>query len=81
MSFTTLTTTQNQFLESYLRGTNRRLTAAQAQATYGIKNLRARVTDLRKAGLRVYTEVNASGRTAYSVSARDYNGSRAKVFG
>jgi hypothetical protein len=77
MSFTTLKTTQNEFLEQYLRGTGRTLTAAQARATYGIKNLSARISEMRKAGLRVRTEANSQGRTAYSISARDINGSRA----
>lgn len=80
MAFVKLSTTQNQFLEQYLRGTNRELTAAQAEATFGIKNLRARVTELRQAGLQVYRRTNYAGRSAYSVSARDTTGSRARVF-
>lgn len=80
MSFTTLTQTQVQFLEQFLRGTGRELSAAQAQATYGIKNLRARISELRSAGLRVRSAVNTTGRTAYSVSARDVTGSRAARF-
>jgi hypothetical protein len=77
MSFTTLTVTQNEFLEQYLRGTGRSLSAAQARATYGIKNLRARMSDLRSAGLRVNRAKNTEGRGAYSISARDVTGSRA----
>ncbi len=80
MSFTKLTTTQNEFLESYLRGTGRTLSAAQAEATYGIKNIRARMTQLRSAGLKVRTTRNTEGRTAYKISARDVTGSRAGLF-
>lgn len=80
MSFTTLTTTQNTFLETYLRGTGREMSAAQARATYGVKNLRARMTDLRNAGLRVRTGVNTEGRTTYAVSRRDEFGGQFKMF-
>lgn len=81
MSFTTLKTTQNSFLETHLRGTGREMSAAQARATYGVKNLRARMTDLRNAGLRVRTGVNTEGRTTYSVSRRDQFGGQFKMFG
>lgn len=80
MSFTQLTTTQKEFLENYLRGTGKTLSAAQAQATFGIKNLRARMTEMRKAGLRVRTETNTTGRTVYAVSARDSKGQRKQIF-
>jgi hypothetical protein len=80
MAFTKLSTTQNQFLESYLRGTGRTLSARQADSLYGIKNIRARMTELRQAGLRVSRTMNTEGRSAYSVSSRDVAGSRANVF-
>jgi len=80
MSFTKLTTSQTQFLESFLRGTGRELTSVQAKAQFGIQNLRARMTDIRQANLVVKTRVNYAGRTAYSITARDTNGSRARVF-
>lgn len=80
MSFTTLTSTQKQFLESHLRGTGRALSSAQARETYGIKNLRARISEMRNSGLVVRKELNTRGRTAYSVSRRDYSGSQGKVF-
>ena len=80
MSFTTISTTQNQFLESYLRGTGRTLSARQAESLYGIKNIRARMTELRQAGLRVSRSKNTEGRAAYSVSSRDVAGRRAQVF-
>ena len=79
-SFTTLTVSQNEFLETFLRGTGRTMSAAQAEATYGIKNLRARMSEFRSEGLRVKTEKNTEGRTAYRVSARDNTGSRGYVF-
>jgi hypothetical protein len=80
MAFTKLTTSQTAFLEQYLRGTGKALTEADASARFGIQNLRARMTDLRNAGLVVRTDVATTGKTRYTVSARDVNGSRAKVF-
>ena len=80
MAFTTLKTTQNEFLESYLRGTGRALSAAQAEATYGIKNIRARMSEMRAAGLKVNRTINTEGRSAYSVSRRDVTGSAARAF-
>ena len=71
---------QASFLETYLRGTNRTLSVAQAQANYGIAKLTARISELRAAGLNVKTITNTSGNTAYKISARDVNGSRAKMF-
>jgi hypothetical protein len=73
-------TNQVAFLEKYLRGTGKTLTAAQAAANYGIKNLPARMSEFRKCGLNVKTTVNTTGKTAYAVSARDVKGSRARAF-
>lgn len=70
MSFTQLTTSQNEFLVNYLRGTGRELTSAQAAANYGIKNLRARITELRQEGFKVRTRRNTVGTTSYAVSRR-----------
>tara|TARA_B110000503_G_scaffold126716_1_gene195627 strand:+ start:99 stop:347 length:249 start_codon:yes stop_codon:yes gene_type:complete len=80
MAFTKLKTSQTTFLEGYLRGTGKELTEADAKARFGIQNLRARMTDLRNAGLVVRTDVATTGKTKYSVSARDVAGSRSKVF-
>lgn len=80
MAFTNLKTTQVSFLESHLRGTGRQMSAAQAQSTYGILNMRARMSDMRNAGLRVRTSTNTEGRTAYSVSRRDIAGYQGRVF-
>jgi phosphoribosylformylglycinamidine (FGAM) synthase-like amidotransferase family enzyme len=79
---TNLVKVKNQvsFLERYLRGTNKTLSVAQAQANYGIEKLTARISELRAAGLNVKTITNTSGNTAYKISARDLNGSRAKIF-
>jgi hypothetical protein len=81
MSFTKLTVPQVEFLETHLRGTGREMTVAQAEATYGIKNLRARVCEMRKAGLNVFSRKNYRGAASYRITARDATGSRAKVFG
>jgi hypothetical protein len=80
MSFTTIKTNQKAFLETYLRGTGRTLTAADAKARFGIQQLPARMSELRAAGLNVKTDVATTGKTRYAVTARDVNGSRAKVF-
>ena len=81
MSFVNLSVSQNQALEKFLRGTGRSISSPQAQALFGVKNLRARMSEFRSAGLKVKTQVNTKGRTTYSVSSRDVNGQRAKVFG
>lgn len=80
MAFTNLKSTQVAFLEKHLRGTNRAMSAAQARATFGIENLRARMTELRQAGLRVRTGVNTQGRTVYAVSRRDVFGDQFRLF-
>jgi hypothetical protein len=79
---TNLVKVKNQvsFLERYLRGTNKTLSVAQAQANYGIEKLTARISELRAAGLNVKTITNTSGNTAYKISARDLTGSRAMMF-
>ena len=80
MAFANIKSTQNVFLENYLRGTGRSLTSRDAAAKFGIQNLRARMTDFRDAGLVVRTESASSGLTRYSVSRRSVTGSQAKTF-
>jgi hypothetical protein len=80
MSFTNLRTTQTEFLEKHLRGTGREMSAAQARETYGIQNLRARMSELRMVGLVVRKATNTKGRTAYAVSRRDVFGDQFKLF-
>ena len=80
MSFTQLKSTQVAFLENHLRGTGREMSAAQAESTYGIMNLRARMSELRSLGLRVRKSVNTEGRTTYAVSRRDVVGGQYKFF-
>ena len=80
MAFTKPNLPQNAFLEHYLRGTGRTITEADANARFGIKNLRARITELRDAGLVVRVDTASTGKARYAVSARDTSGSRAKVF-
>lgn len=80
MSFTKPKSTQVAFLEKHLRGTNREMSAAQARATYSIKNLRARISDLKAAGLRVRTSKNTSGKTTYAISRRDVFGDQFRIF-
>jgi Helix-turn-helix domain len=78
MAFTNVRDSQLVFLYNYLRGTGRSLTARQAENTFGIRNLSARMSEFRSAGLRVRTnEKTQDGRTKYAVSSRDVFGSRA----
>ena len=71
---------QKAFIESYLRGTGRTLSKAQAINNYGIAQLPARIFELKAAGMVVKTVKNTAGNTAYRITARDVNGSRAKIF-
>ncbi len=71
---------QKGFIETYLRGTGRTLSPAQAKANYGIAQLPARLHEMKAAGLVVKSVKNTSGNTAYRMTARDVNGSRARVF-
>jgi len=71
---------QKGFIETYLRGTGRSLSPAQAKANYGIAQLPARLHEMKAAGLVVKSVKNTSGKTAYKMTARDVNGSRSKVF-
>ena len=71
---------QKSFIETYLRGTGRTLSADQARANYGIAQLPARIYEMKQAGLVVKTIKNTSGNTAYKITARDVTGSRARVF-
>ncbi len=81
MSFTRLKTTQKEFLETYLRGTDRTLTAVQARTLFGIQNLSARIYELRSAGLNVKNiPLKTERRSAYKMSRRDVSGSQAMIF-
>ena len=71
---------QKAFIETYLRGTGRTLSANQAKSNYGIAQLPARIFELKAAGMVVKTVKNTAGNTAYRITARDVNGSRAKIF-
>jgi hypothetical protein len=55
--------TQNQRLEGYLRGTGRELNASQAELLFGVKNLRARMTDFRQNFLAVNKRKSKTGAT------------------
>lgn len=81
MSFVRIREPQNRFLEGYLRGTGRSITARDARARFGIQNLRARISELRQAGLRVQSEPTRQGTLRYWVPARDVAGRRARIFG
>lgn len=52
--------TQNDRLLQFL-STGRSITAAQARSRFGVRNLRARISDLRTSGVCVYT--NRTGNT------------------
>lgn len=72
--------TQNQRLESYLRGTGRELNADQAKLLFGVKNLRARMTDFRQSFLSVNKRKSKTGTTMYSVPRRSALGDQRKTF-
>ena len=76
---------QKEMIVIELRGTGISLTAEEALKMFGIQNLRARMSELRHAGLRVRTTTLHEGKpgrpaVAYYISARDVNGSRAKRY-
>jgi hypothetical protein len=71
---------QKAFLENYLRGTGKTLSAVQAKANYGIAQLPARIYEMKQAGMVVKTVTNTAGNTAYKIVARDVTGSRSKIF-
>ena len=71
---------QASFLEKHLRGTGRTLSVAQARANYGITKLSARISEMRDAGLVIYTDENTTGKATYRMVARDVKGSRAAKF-
>ena len=70
MAFVNSSKTQTELLVSYLRGTGRGISAPQAKSLFGIKNLRARISDLRQAGFKVRKDMNTEGNTTYFVSRR-----------
>ena len=72
--------TQNELLHNYLRGKNRSITAQHAYSRFGIKNLRARITELRNLGLKVTSDVTRDGRAKYSIAAKTVTGSRKSLF-
>lgn len=73
-------TTQNAFLEQYLRGTGKTLSVNEARKRFGIQNLRARMTEFRQAGLRVRVSEAKNGTARYAVSRDNVEGSKARTF-
>ena len=70
MAFVNSSKTQTELLVTYLRGTGRGISAPQARSLFGVKNLRARMSDLRQNGYKVRTATNKEGNTTYFVSRR-----------
>ena len=70
MAFVNSSKTQTELLVSYLRGTGRGISAPQAKSLFGVKNLRARMSDLRQIGYKVRTAMNTEVNTTYFVSRR-----------
>ena len=58
---------QTQRLAKYLSSKNRTISAPQAEVLFGIKNLSARVSDLRKAGFKIVLTENRAGKSAYKI--------------
>lgn len=69
--------TQAEKVAQYLKA-GRTLTSAQARSMWDVRNLRARISDLRKAGFKVSTHINTRGTTAYSISGRASTGNRSR---
>lgn len=61
--------TQNQAIMKVL-SKGKKLSVAQAVSQYGIKNLRARVSELRHSGTNIVTGKNKAGNTTYSLVAQ-----------
>lgn len=59
---------QNERLVSYLQS-GQTINAAQARGLFGVKNLRARINDLRNTGVCVYTTRTDSGSYAYRLGS------------
>jgi hypothetical protein len=70
MAFVNSSKTQTELLVTYLRGTGRGISAPQAKSLFGIKNLRARISDLRQSGFKIRKDMNKEGNTTYFVSRR-----------
>ena len=77
--------TQNDRLVRYL-STGRSISAAQARTRFGIRNLRARVNDLRSEGFCVYTNRGETttyrmGRPTRAIVAVAYQTAGSRLFG
>lgn len=70
MAFVKSDKSQNELLVKYLRGTGRTISESQAKSLFGIKNLSARMSELRQAGYRVSLTENTEGKTAYRIARR-----------
>lgn len=70
MMMTKYDKSQKELLVSYLCDTGRSISNPQAQARFGVKNLRARMSEIRKEGFIVSRETNKKGDTIYLVSSK-----------
>jgi hypothetical protein len=76
---------QNERLVRFL-STGRSITPAQARSRFGIRNLRARVNDLRNEGFCVYTNRNTEtttyrlGRPSRAIVAAAYQVAGSRIF-
>ena len=76
---------QNDRLVRYL-STGRTISVAQARSRFGIRNLRARVNDLRSEGFCVYTNRGETttyrmGRPSRATVAAAYQTAGSRIFG
>lgn len=71
--------TQKQMIERLLRGTNVRITAAEAAAKYGIKNFRARISEMKSDGLVIHRTAEGK-QMRYGIAQRDAKGSRRRIY-
>ena len=70
MAMTKSDKSQKELLISYLCDTGRTISGPQAEARFGVKNLSARMSEIRKEGFTVSRGTNKIGNTTYLVSRK-----------
>lgn len=70
MAMTKSDKSQKELLISYLCDTGRTISGPQAEARFGVKNLSARMSEIRKEGFTVSRGTNKRGNTTYLVSRK-----------
>lgn len=71
---------QNGKIEKFLRGKNRSLSVAQAHSLFKIGSLTKRISEMRKAGLKIETIIGKDRKAKYKIEAKDVRGSTKTKF-